>query len=239
MNITDNIIKGYDGSRHASSSDRASEFKKSGHKKEEVFANRVGGIVLKGRQKPDVQSGEDRYSIKGAGKNIQFMLLKNSRAADYYGVGHPIYNFMVSGYNHRKFKLDNDNSIDLSLFSKYKEDAYKVSEWLREPINLRFVLEKVISDGYDANKLVVLKETNQDAFVYDMKEIIDLYTNSKYKVHVTEGAKIVVTTNDDGEIFYLEIRGGKDHCGSLNHGVRSPQFYSFIQKNLDYEVISE
>ena len=40
------------------------------------------------------------------------------------------------------------------------------------------------------------------------------------------------------EIFYLEIRGGKDHCGSMNHGVRAYGLYPFIEENLTYEVVS-
>ena len=237
--MSNNVVQGYDGSIHAASSERSSVVKIRGHVKEHEFAKRIGGDVIKGRKKPDVIKDKYRYSVKGADKSIQFMLLTHSKSGDYYGIGHPMYNFVVAGYNHRKFKFDNNNFIDKSLFSKYKESADKVSEWLTEPINLRYVLEKVISDGYDANKLVVLKETNQDAFVYDMKEIIDLYTNSDYKIHVTDTAKVVITTDDYGEIFYLEIRGGKDHCGSLKHGVQAPQFYYFLKENLNCEVISE
>lgn len=66
-----------------------------------------------------------------------------------------------------------------------------------------------------------------------MKDVIDLYVNSDYKIHVTEGCKIVVTA-DNVEIFYLEIRGGKDHYSKMNHGVRSQGFYKYLQRNLKY-----
>jgi hypothetical protein len=125
---------------------------------------------------------------------------------------------------------------DTELLAKFKDAAESAAEWLRNKDNFRFVVEKVFSDGYDANLLVVLKEKDQDAFVYDMKDVVDLYVNSAYEVHVTDRAKIVVRV-DNKEIFYLEIRGGKDHCGSMNHGVRTAGFYDFLQDNLTAEVV--
>ena len=105
------IIKGYDGSIHAPSSERSSEVKIRGHVKEHEFSKRIDGDVIKGRKKPDVIKDEYRYSVKGADKSIQFMLLTYSKSGDYYGIGHPMYNFVVAGYNHRKFKFDNNNFI--------------------------------------------------------------------------------------------------------------------------------
>ena len=40
------------------------------------------------------------------------------------------------------------------------------------------VIEKVFSDNYDANKLAVLKEVDQDAILYNMKDVVNLYANS-------------------------------------------------------------
>jgi hypothetical protein len=54
---------------------------------------------------------------------------------------------------------------------------------------------------------------------------------------VTDGAKIVVRAQNK-EIFYLEIRGGKDHCGSMNHGVRTSGLYNFLTNNLTYKLVS-
>ena len=233
-----NIVHGYDGSRHAPSSDLASSVKKRGHKKEDEFAQRICGNVEKGTKKPDVIKGDDRYSVKGALTNIQFLLLSIKKSEPFYGSNHPVYKYQLAGYNHKKFKFDNGGLIMKSLFDEFKNSADEVIEWLSDKDNFRFVIEKVISDEYDANKLVVLKETNQNALVYDMRDVVDHYVNSNYKVRVTKGAKIVVDY-DDKEIFYLEIRGGKDHCGSLKHGVQALQFYYFLKENLNYEVISE
>jgi hypothetical protein len=231
------IIQGYKGSRHAPTSKVASNVKVRGHKKEEVFAQRLGNInyVVKGTQKPDVIKEDNRYSIKGATTNIQLFLSRLNKSKVIYGAESPIYQFQLAGYNHRKFKFENDDMVDTNLFNTFKSCAETAAEWLRNKNNFRFVIEKVFSDNYDANKLVVLKEIDQDALVYDMKDVVDLYVNSEYNVHVTDGAKIVVRV-DDREIFYLEIRGGKDHCGSMNHGVRK-ELYNFLEENLTPEVI--
>jgi len=233
------IVKGYDGSRHAPTTKVASKVKKRGHKKEEIFADRIGGDLAGGTIKPDVIKDECRYSVKGAKSNIQLLLLSFRKSENVYGSDNPIYKYQLAAYNHKKFKFENSGMIETELFSEFKRNANISAEWLRNKNNFRFVLEKVLTDDYDANKLVILEEIDQDAFLYDMKEVVDLYVNSNYEVHVTEGAKVVVTCKGYGEIFYLETRGSAGKIGSMNHGVRAPQFYSFLQENLTYEVISK
>jgi hypothetical protein len=233
------IVSGYDGSRHAPTSDLASKVKKGGHKKEDVFAERLGNIayVVKGQQKPDIIKENLRYSVKGAEKNIQLLLSRLNKSEKFYGNNNPVYKFQLAGYNHRKFKFENNDMVNTELFSVFSNAAENAANWLRNKDNFRYVIEKVFSDNYDANKLVILKNIDEDAFVYDMKDVVNLYVNSNYEVHVTDGAKIVVCA-ENKEIFYLEIRGGKDHCGSMNHGVRASGLYPFIKENLTYQVVS-
>ena len=241
MKISDNedIVQGYNGSRHAPSSDKASSVKKRGHKKEHEFAKRIGvdpDGVVKGTKKTDVIKGDERYSVKGGHTNLQFLLLCIKKSGSVYGLNHPVYKYQLAGYNHKKFKFDNGGLIRNSLFDEFKNSADEVIEFLSDKDNFRFVIEKVFSDGYDANKLVVLEKIDQDALIYNMKDVVDHYVNSNYKVRVTEGAKIVVDY-DDKEIFYLEIRGSKGKVGSMNHGCRAQKFYNFLKENLNYEVI--
>lgn len=229
------LTQGYDGSVHAPTSERASEVKQRGHKKEEVLANRLGYNVVKGTQKPDIVGGEDRISVKGAAKNIQLYLSTLKKSAVVYGEESPLFQFQQAGYYQKKFKMDNNNMVDSDIFRFFIEAANEAAEYLRDKNNFRAVIEKVFSDNYDANKLAVMLEVDSPAYIYDMKEVVDLYVNSDYTIHVTEGGKIVVTA-DDKEIFYLEIRGGKDHCGSMNHGVRSI-LYTFLEENLTPVII--
>jgi hypothetical protein len=238
MKISNNedIVQGYDGSRHAPSSEKGSSVKKRGHKKEKEFAKRICGEVIKGTKKPDVIKGDDRYSVKGALTNIQFLLLSIKKSGSFYSSNHPVYKYQLAGYNHKKFKYDNGGLIRNSLFDEFKNSADEVVEFLSDKDNFRFVIEKVLSDGYDVNKLAVLQEVNQDALIYNMKDVVDYYVNSNYKVRVTKGAKIVVDC-DDKEIFYLEIRGSEGKVGSMNHGCRAQKFYNFLKENLNYEVI--
>ena len=229
------ITQGYDGSVHAPTSERASEVKVRGHKKEEVLANRLGYSVVKGTQKPDIVGGSDRISLKGASTNIQLYLSRLNKSSVVYGEDSPMYQYQLAGYYNRKFKYENDNLVDSDLFNFFIESANDVSDWLRDKDNFRMVIEKVFSDNYDANKLAVMLEVDSPAYIYDMKEVVDLYVNSNYEVSVTSGGKIVVRVGKY-EIFYLEIRGGKDHCGSMNHGVRS-SLYTFLSENLDSTII--
>ena len=231
------IIPGYDGTRHAPTHEVASAVKRSGHKKEEIFAKRLGDInyVVRGHQKPDVIKGNERYSVKGAANNIQLLLSRLEPSKILYGVDCPMYQYQLAAYHHKQFKFNNNNKIDTDLFDAFYNAGLNVAEWLRNKDNFRSVLVKVFSDNYDANKLVVLKKYNDDALVYDMKDVINLYVNSDYEVHITKGAKVVVR-HQEKEIFYLEVRGSK-HCGSMNHGVRSAGLYPFLQENLTYSIV--
>jgi len=87
------VVQGYNGSRHAPTSAVASNVKVRGHKKEDVFAERIGGEVIKGTQKPDVVKEEKRYSVKGAATNIQLFLSRLNKSQTIYGSDSPIYKF--------------------------------------------------------------------------------------------------------------------------------------------------
>ena len=141
--INNNLIQGYDGSRHASTIKGASMMKKIGHKKEEVFAERIGGKVLRGRKKPDVIKGESRYSVKGAKANIQLDLMSLQKSENVYGLSSPLYKFQLCGYKLRKFKYENDNLVDLNLINIWKNSSTSARKWLLKKNNFRNVIEKV------------------------------------------------------------------------------------------------
>ena len=103
MHNNKRLIPGYDGSRHAPSSKIASYVKKIGHKKEDIFAERYGGEVVKGSQKPDVIKGAERISVKGAKKNIQLLLLRLPKSEKIYGIDSRLYEFHFAGKKHRDF----------------------------------------------------------------------------------------------------------------------------------------
>ena len=109
----------------------------------------------------------------------------------YYDRDHPLNIYQRSAYEYRKFKKENNNLKNLNLHKVMVKDAETVAEYLRDKDNFREVIEKVCSDGYSADRLVILKEITEDAYRYDMREVVDLYVNSDYKIHVTPGAKIV------------------------------------------------
>lgn len=243
------IVPGYDGSVHAPTSEVGSKVKIEGHKKEDVYANRVGGTVIKGTHKPDVSVDGHMDSVKGAGKNIQLLANSINTVNEYYDINHPLNIYQHSAYKHRKFKEANNNNKNLDLFDDFLNNAKEVAEYLRNKDNFRKIIEKVFSNDYKVDRLVILKEITEDAYRYDMREVVDLYVNSNYKVHVTAGAKIVVSVkvgskvlkngkikDINREIFYLETRGGKN-LGQLNHGVRSDRLYTFLEENLDCDVI--
>ena len=233
--MTNQIVKGYDGSIHAPTAEVGSEVKKGGHKKEDVYAARVGGTVIKGRQQPDVKIGKHNDSVKGPLKNVQGLLTSINTVDSYYDRDNPLNIYQRSAYEYRKFKKENNNLKNLNLFEAMVEDAEEVAEYLRNKDNFREIIEKVFSDGYSADRLVILKKITEDAYRYDMREVVDLYVNSNYKIHVTGGGKIVVKA-DGLEIFYIETRGGKN-LGGMNHGVRADKLYTFLEENLDCDVI--
>ena len=243
--MSNRIIQGYDGSINAPTSAVGSKVKRRGHKKEDVYAERTGGTVIKGKQKPDVKVDNYMDSVKGASKNIQLLLSSINQVDVYYDKDNPLNIYQRSAYKYRKFKKDNNNAKNLDLFECFIKHAKEVAEYLRNKKNFRNVIQKVFCNDYEADRLVILKEITEEAYRYNMTDVVDLYVNSNYEVHVTEGGKIVVRAgavqsekkNDrELEIFYSETRGGKN-LGGMNHGVRSDKLYIFLKENLNYDVI--
>ena len=79
------LITGYDGSKHASSSNLASKNKIKGHKKEIIYARMVQGQELKGTGKTDViEPNGDKSSIKSAKKHIQFLLQSKKKSIEHF-----------------------------------------------------------------------------------------------------------------------------------------------------------
>jgi hypothetical protein len=66
--------------RRAMTSENASQVKKKGHAREQVFAELIGGVVLKGTKKADVQKGEHLYSVK-SGEWAQIFLYRKTNTA--------------------------------------------------------------------------------------------------------------------------------------------------------------
>ena len=152
-----------------------------------------------------------------------------------YGINSLMYKYQKAGYDMRKHILDTGIKRK-DLVNNFHKTGNNLVKWFRNKDNFRFVIEKALTDNYDVNKLIVLEEIDVDGFIYDMKDVVNLYVNSDYKVSITEGSKIKVTIGER-ELFTLEIRGCKNHCGSMNHCVRSRHFYPFLKETLKFEVL--
>ena len=239
------IIKGYDGKRHASSSELASKNKQRGHVLEKEYANRVSGIVVKGVGKTDVleENGENT-SCKGAKKHIQLLLQSKDKTINFYGDSHPISQFVNDGYKVKKFKSENNNNIDRLLFNTWKDEAVNLSKWLQKKNNFRKVLSYVFSNDNEISNLVILEDIDSIAYKFKIEKIINFYTDLDFEVYVTKGNKVVVKSvipNMKNQrkfvIFNMEIRGSKGKIGSINYWIDAQRFYSTIKNNIEYKVI--
>ena len=237
-----NISQGYDGSIHGMTSEKAAVVRKRGHTKELEFARRIGGKKERGRKKTDVVGPDGtNYSHKGAKDNLQiFMCNLNTSKTIHYGPDHLVYKWQDAGNDHRYYKLVNDDREDGRLLAKWTEAADNLIPWLEEKKNFQNIVEMAFSNYGEVDKLVVLREVNQDAYVYEMEDVMNLWwRDTPYTVNRTDRNKITINGGNvrSKEMFYFEVRGGKDHCGSLTHGVRPTFFYPFLEKNLDYEIV--
>ena len=245
-NKTDIIIKGYDGSRHASSSELASKNKKKGHKLEEVYANRVNGKVKLGQTKPDIiESNGETTSCKGAKKHIQILLQSKDKTIKKFGNNHPISKFVEAGYKVKKYKFENNNNINLAFKEEWKEKADNLAIWFSDKNNLKVILDYIFTKNGEVDNLVILENENADAYKFKIDDVVDFYSNLDYNVYVTNGCKVVVSSfipkiseNKKVVIFNFELRGSKGKIGSINYWNDAQRFYNSIKKNLEFELIS-
>lgn len=225
-------------SPHAMTSELASKVKKAGHTKEDEVKSRLwktNANVIKGQVKPDVIDDNNSYSVKGAAVHIQLFLCTVNRSKDIYGSNSPMYKYQKAGFDMKKHKFETGIKRK-DLVNNFHKKGNDLVKWLRKKDNFRSVIEKALTDNYDVNKLIVLEEIDVDGFIYDMKDVVNLYVNSNYKVSITKRSKIKVTIGER-EVFCLEIRGCKNHCGSMNHCVRTKHFYPFLKHKLNFVVL--
>lgn len=241
------IIKGYDGKRHASSSELASKNKLRGHVLEQAYADRVSGIVVKGVGKTDVleQDGE-KTSCKGAKKHIQLLLQSKDKTIAYYGNSHLISKFVTAGYEVKNYKSENNNNIDRLLFEKWSDAAIDLSKWLHKKKNFKKVLNYVFFNDNEINNLVVLENIDDIAYKFKIEEIVNFYTDLDFEVYVTKGNKVVFKSaipNIGSQrmfvIFNMEIRGSKGKIGSINYWIDAQRFYNTIKNNIKHKVIKD
>ena len=237
------IIQGYDGSRHASSSELASINKKRGHSLEEVYSSRVNGKVIKGAGKTDViESNGECSSCKGAKKHIQILLQSKDNTIEHFGSEHPISKFVFYGYKVKKYKIENGNKINLTDKNNWKLRAEELSIWLKNKKNFRELLNYIFSNN-SIHNIVILEDINEDAYKFKINDVINFYTNLDYETYITKGCKVVVSSqlpessNKKLVIFNLELRGSVGKVGSINYWNDAQRFYKSLKLNLKHEII--
>jgi hypothetical protein len=237
------IIQGYDGAKHASSSELASKNKKRGHTLENEYALRVNGQVILGVGKTDILENDGQTtSCKGAKKHIQILLQSKDQTINNFGKDHPISRYVESGSKVKIFKFNNNNKVKTIDIDDWKIKADELVEWLKNKENLRIVLNYIFSNR-KINNIVVLEELINDAYKYKIEDVIDFYVNLQYIVYRTKGCKVAIKssipniTNKELVIFNFELRGSKGKIGSINYWTDAQRFYKSLKENLPFKII--
>jgi hypothetical protein len=238
-----NIIQGYDGSRHASSSELASTNKKRGHSLEKIYASRVKGHTIDGVGKTDVvEANGERSSCKGAKKHIQILLQSKDNTIDFFGKEHPISKFVIYGYKVKKYKIENNNKVNVSDKKNWKLKADELAVWLKNKNNFKEVLEYIFSNN-SIDNIVILEEADDDAYKFKLLDVVNFYINLNYETYTTPGCKVVIKSaipmfsDKPLVIFNLELRGSVGKVGSINYWNDSQRFYKTLKLNLKHKII--
>lgn len=178
--------------RRAPSSIISSKKKLSGHKKEEIYAELIGGVVIKGTQKGDVRDKNGNLHSVKSGKKWQIFLYSYSRIASsaYLSILKPCLEAFPQNYPH--YLADRIECIGYKeryVATKGKEEAKKLSNnyisKILEPNSYIDSKNKLKEKTFFAHE--ILKDKNYlksflEEAIFDNEEVIYLAVlDSTYK----------------------------------------------------------
>ena len=153
--------------RRAPSKKISSEKKLAGHKKEVIFANIIGGKVIKGTQKADVEGKNGLlYSIK-SGKKWQVFLYGYDRISNskYLNILKPCLDCFPTDYN--KYKQDREICI------AYKEEHVKIfGKDATKNLKNESIIQAIGLNAYIKSKTKLGKETDSISQLLQDKKVL-------------------------------------------------------------------
>ena len=153
--------------RRAPSKKISSEKKLAGHKKEVVFADIIGGEVIKGTQKADVEGKNGQlYSIK-SGKKWQVFLYGYDRISNsaYLNILKPCLDCFPTDYN--RYKQDREICI------AFKEEHVKnFGKDVTKNLKNESIIQAIGSNAYITSKTKLSKETKSISQILQNKKVL-------------------------------------------------------------------
>ncbi len=161
--------------RRAPSNKISSEKKLAGHKKEAVFADMIGGEVIKGTQKADVEGKNGRlYSIK-SGKKWQVFLYGYDRisSSKYLNILKPCLDCFPADYN--RYKHDRESCI------AFKEEHVKnFGKSVTKNLKNESIIKAIGSNAYILSKTKLSKETKSISQILQNKKVLQNFLGEAF-----------------------------------------------------------
>lgn len=192
--------------KHGMSSDKASRIKMRGHRKEDIFANVINGLVIKGTKKQDVINAyEQRFSVKG-GSEVKGKDGREGR-------------WSIILYSKNRLEKETDfpaRDIFLDILSCYPKEHTEYEEQKNE-VNSKVILQMELLKEYlldDNNR----KEFFDKSFFDKRVNFFVVYHDDIFHIFEKEEAWNVfmkcleVETNKSGRKVVFK---GKRLCGEI------------------------
>lgn len=221
----------------------ASKIKKDGHNAEQIFADRFGGSVVRGREKTDTITELFGRSTCKAGGKIQMLLQITDNVGEYWGYDHPLYLASRAQREYYEDRHFNNEQNSKSLYINAKQQVAGLVKWLNDKENFRRMLAYSLFKNVEIDTFVDMYRTNgKIAYITPRDRFIEIILNSNPIAEQTEsGLRVSIgidTASKDKfgnfirrKAFMLEVRSDIKHCKSLLYRMEAKHVFPLIRKD--------
>ena len=218
---------------HGMTSDKASRVKTRGNRKEDIFANLIKGIVIKGTKKQDVMNPyEQCFSIKGGGE---------VRGGD--GRKGRIQIFM---YNPSRFEKEKDfpaGSIIKEIFNCYPP-TYQEYQDSKEDVKKKIAVQMQNLKEYllnDNNRAIFLDRAFFDRkvdflVIYD-DEIFHIFDKTQVWDIILKNLKVKNSSSSQKVVFKTDVICAEIEMRTTNDG-KYPTIFMPMNKRIIFDLLT-
>ena len=201
------------------SSEKASRVKKRGHKKEYLFAELIGGKIVKGTNKMDVYGKDGKgYSIKGgseikgkSGRDGRWQLFMFAKKKFLEEIDFPAKDIFIEVLNSFPQTREEYDKNPWIYKEKVKIPISKLKDYLSNKENMRSFFSKAIFNF----KLDCLVIYHDDVFlIFDREKVLDIF-NKDLQVDTNSTLQKVVFKYDNKIAIEIEVRKSKGKFPSI------------------------
>jgi hypothetical protein len=230
----------------------ASKVKTSGHAKENMLAEIIGGSVVPGTGKTDIKHPTyGNISLKAPeGGKVQMALKTTEKTEEKWGATHAITEAAKAQRDLYADKHLNNSRNEKTLGTQAIEKVKTAVNWINAEQNFKNVLYYALANDTEINYIADMYKTGNDtAYLTKIDDFINGILSLNPVAYVTpSGLRIAVRvdtgkTNKKGEMvtrtaFSFEVRSDAKHYHSLLYKMEGGVIFPLLRNTVEHKLVT-